>query len=149
MPIASQSLPSTRGHCVLGCSDVPSWTRSNTTQQSHRHNSHHAGSLCSTSSQDPIPTQPRSSCSTSHGNSPSTRLVDARASSYPRPVLLAHWLALPPIEQLSSQAPLACQQASARHSLGLPDLENGPRGKWRWGLLELVRMVSYQLLPPF
>lgn len=119
---------------------------------SHRHNSHRAGSLCATSSQDPIPTQPRSSCSTSHGNSPSTRLVDAWAGIILQAgttCSLASSASHPPtLEQLSSQAPLVCQQASAGHPLGLPDLENGPRGKWWWGLLELVRVVSYQLLPP-
>lgn len=150
-PVPAKVYPPHEG---IACWDVvmshPGHMAATPPSSSHRHNSHHVGSLCATSSQDPILTQPRSSSSTSHGNISSTRLVDAWAGIILQAGTTCSLAgtASPPPQQLSSQAPLACQQASAGHPLGLPDLENGPRGKWWWGLLELVRVVSYQLLPP-
>lgn len=133
---------------MLGSAELPSWTRGKTTQRSHRQDS--AGSLCSPSSQDPIPTQPCSFCSTSHGNSPSRHvgIILPQVSKRKELYTLTGWHCLPsiPLEQLSSQAPPARQPASARSSLGLDCCI------WKMGRVGVedhgVRMVNYQLFPP-
>lgn len=128
---------------MLGCGDLPSWTHSNATQQSQAQKSQGRVTL---RNQKPGP----------HSHPAQELLLYLPQPSYPR-LTGRHCLpstTIPPTPEpaeISSVARLPWH--TNKQVLGtLWDCriwKNGPNGKWWWVLLELVKVVSYQLLPPF
>lgn len=122
------------------------WTCRKTTQQSPRQDS--VGSRCSPRSHDACPTQPGSSCSISHSNSPCccSSFILPQGSKGEKFYLLTGPHCLPSTPPRAAQQP-GSPISKCGSSLGLQTAGSGKQGDGGWGG-HGVRMVSYQLVHP-